>query len=251
MTEPLVPARPPIAARAAYQPQWPSEAFIVPLLRALIEEGLQRYAAPAPAGGCALDVGCGGQPFRSLLETMGYAYTGFDVQQNPAGSVAVVGAIDATLPAAVLERGPFHFILCTEVLEHVARWDVAFANLARLLHPGGRLLVTCPHFYPPHEEPYDFWRPTSNAVELFARRADLVPLEVRRAGDAGDIVGTLLAVTRFRAAHRRLLDHVVAALAQAQRRLLVAALRSRTIRRRLRVNGAMYLSTFAVFEKPA
>jgi SAM-dependent methyltransferase len=243
--------RPVVVERTAYQSQWPAEDFMVPLLRGLIETGVERYAKPAPPGAGALDVGCGGQPFRQALEAIGYRYTGFDAQQNPAGTVDVVGAVDESLPLELRQRGPFHFILCTEVLEHVARWQVAFANLAQLLSPGGRLLVTCPHFYPPHEEPYDFWRPTTHAVEWYARNAGLKPLEVRRAGDAGDIVGTMLAVTRIRAARPRVSDHVLATVSQLARRCIAAALRQPWFRRRLVIKGPMYLSLFAVLEKDA
>ena len=245
------PARAAVLERTTYEPQWPSEAFIVPLLRGCIEEGIARYASPAPHGARGLDVGCGGQPFRGMLESIGYVYTGFDVQQNPAGAVHVLGAIDAPLPGELVSRGPFHFTLCTEVLEHVALWDAAFANLAQIMAPGGRLLLTCPHFYPPHEEPYDFWRPTPHAVEFHARRVGLHPVEVRRVGDAWDILGTLLAVTRFRARRVGPADYVLAALAQLARRVVAAVLRMRGVRHRIRVRGPMYLSTVAVFEKPA
>lgn len=245
----MVYTRPDIAARTAYQPQWPAEEFVVPLLRRLIEDGLERYARPAPAAARALDVGCGGQPFRQALGTIGYRYTGFDARQNPAGTVDVVGAIDEPLSPELKSRAPFHFILCTEILEHVARWDVAFANLAQLLASGGRLLVTCPHFYPPHEEPYDFWRPTHNALEWHAEEVGLKVLEVRRAGDAWDILGTMLAVTHFRAARGKVLDHIAAAISQAVRRGVAAALRSPSLRRRMRIRGPMYLALFAVFEK--
>jgi len=68
---------------------------------------------------------------------MGYSYTGRDVQQNPEGTVDVVCAIDEELPVELTYRGPFDLVLCTEVLEHVADWDMAFRNLATLLGRGG------------------------------------------------------------------------------------------------------------------
>ena len=52
--------------------------------------------------------------------------------------------------------------------------------------------MTCPMFYPLHEEPYDFWRPTLHALDYFARRAGLRVVERQGAGDAWDILGTLL-----------------------------------------------------------
>jgi SAM-dependent methyltransferase len=137
-----------------------------------------------------LDVGCGGQPFRHAVESRGLKYFSLDVQ-NYYDAVDFIAAIDGELPALLLETGPFDFILCSEVLEHVADWDRGFHNLATLLKPGGRALLTCPFFYFLHEQPYDFWRPTSYALEHFANRQGLV-CTTMRVGDAWDVLGTLL-----------------------------------------------------------
>src|SRR5262249_50198528 len=150
-----------------YVPNSAQDEFIVPLLAERIRRAIAEYAAPAPAAGRALDIGCGGQPFRGDLEAIGYAHWGPHVPQNPEGTVDVICAIDDTLPPALLASGRFDFLICTEVLEHVADWESAFRNFSRLLAARGRLLVTCPHFYPLHAEPYDFWRPTPHALRHF------------------------------------------------------------------------------------
>lgn len=38
----------------------------------------------------------------------------------------------------------FDLVLCNELFEHVQHLDRAFAEIARVLRPGGRLLATCP-----------------------------------------------------------------------------------------------------------
>ena len=114
---------------------------------------------------------------------MGFDYTGADVQQNKAATVDFVAAIDQPLPPQLAGAGPFDFIVCTEVLEHVADWEMAFRNLRSLLAPGGRLLITCPHFYPLHETPHDYWRPTPLCAAILrrsARPANLEPAIGRR-----------------------------------------------------------------------
>lgn len=40
--------------------------------------------------------------------------------------------------------GSFDLVLCNELFEHVQHLDRAFAEIARVLRPGGRLLATCP-----------------------------------------------------------------------------------------------------------
>ncbi len=242
--------RPRLVERATYVPNAPCEEFIVPLLSAHVARSLGEFASPAPVLARALDCGCGRQPFRAALEAIGYSYTGTDVAQNPEGSVDVTCAIDGPLPRALLERGPFDFVLCTEVLEHVAGWDVAFANFSALLKPGGRVLVTAPHFYQLHEEPYDFWRPTLNAIDLFAARSGLRVIHRQKVGDGWDVLGTLLGSVHPFPRSRRLLDRVYAKVARIAQRAIFRWLRSQTIQRRLHIGSPLYLSNLAVLEKP-
>ena len=185
-----VETRPHLERRAQYEPHWDQEQFIVPLLRAAIELHLERHAKPLGPGGKALDVGCGKQPFRAALEAFGFTYTGVDAQ--PGDGVAFVAPIDGTLPDELFAEGPFQFLLCTEVLEHVADWHAAFENLARLTAPGGKLLLTCPHVYPLHEEPYDFWRPTPHAIRHYAEHAGFRVVSLEPIGTAWDVIGTTL-----------------------------------------------------------
>lgn len=242
--------RPPeVHRREHYVPRRRAERWMVPLLAEAIDARLARDAAPLAPGRC-LDVGCGGQPFRRQLEQLGFLYTGFDVHQNPAGSVEVLGAIDEPLPPALLARAPFDFVLCTEVLEHVPRWPEAFGNLERLLAPGGRLLVTAPHIWLPHEEPSDFHRPTSWALDFHGRGAGLRPIEIARLGDGYDVLGTVLALTRPKTPPQRPWLAPLVLPVTLVRRLLLGALQLRWLRRMVTLETALYLGTIAVFEKP-
>jgi SAM-dependent methyltransferase len=180
--------RPHLDRRAAYEPQWDQERFIVPLLRNAIEKKLEEHAKPL--GGKVLDIGCGKQPFRGTLEGWGFEYVGLDMQAGE--GVSFVSAIDAALPDGLLNEGPFSFLLCTEVLEHVADWRAAFENMARLAAPGAKVLLTCPHVYPLHEEPFDYWRPTPHAIRRFAENAGFRVLSLDTIGTAWDVIGTTL-----------------------------------------------------------
>ena len=244
--------RPDVHRRAEYRPASPQEEFIVPLLRASIEDTLARHPAPSAPGRdrLALDIGCGRQPFRGRLEELGYSYVGADTQQNPEGTVDVLGAIDEELPGELTDRAPFDLILCTEVMEHVADWDTAFKNFAALLDRGGILVVTCPMFYPLHEEPYDFWRPTLHALDYFAQRTGLRVRERERAGDAWDILGTLLGCVRPEAAGPGFLSRAGARVARAAWPHLLGLLRRRILPRVVRLRGPVYLSNVVIFEQP-
>lgn len=222
---------------------------MVPLLAQAITARIERCAADGAGERLCLDVGCGGQPLRPQLTTAGFDYVSLDVTQNSAGTVDYLGAIDAELPQPLLDRR-FDFIICTEVLEHVANWPAAFANLTRLLKPGGRLLITCPHLWVPHEEPHDYFRPTSWALAHHADRAGLRSLEIERLGDGYDVLGTVLAAVRLRAPAGRPWMWLVAGPLALLRKLTLALLSRRFMRQGVELRTGLYLSTVAVFEKP-
>jgi SAM-dependent methyltransferase len=245
------PGATPLDRRATYQPTSSQEQFIVPLLRAGIEAALRQFAVPLGPGKKLLDVGCGEQPLRSILREMGFDYAGADVQQNKAGTVDFVAAIDQPLPPQLSARGPFDFIVCTEVLEHVADWDLAFRNLRSLLAPGGRMLVTCPHFYPLHEIPHDFWRPTPYALQFFAARQGLKILDQQSAGDGLEVLGTALACVQPVSRSGGMLSRFVAFACDISRKAAFVLLRSRLLRQYVRGQGVLYLSNIVVLECPA
>jgi SAM-dependent methyltransferase len=242
--------RPIVNERADYEPAAPQEEFIVPLLRRHIEEAIATYASSVPPQARALDVGCGRQPFRKLLESTGYSYTSLDVQQNAEATVDVICAIDEELPKELFSLGLFQFVLCTEVLEHVADWDRAFRNLAALMAPGGRLLITCPHFYQLHEEPYDFWRPTLHALRYCACRVGLRILQEKAAGDAWDVLGTMLANCYPSPTKNRLLHRGVSKLVASSQRWLFKLLRNRRLQMLVQLQSPLYLANIVVFERP-
>ena len=245
-------SRPLLMERQEYVPRLPVEEFIVPLLRERIEAALAALPPPSP-NARVLDVGCGGQPFRPRLEHMGYQYVGVDAQ-DPRGIVDHILEIDREIPSELLARGPFDLVLCTEVLEHVAEWDPAFANLNRLLRPGGRLIITCPHFYILHEQPYDFWRPTLFALRLYARKHGFSELVMDQLGTSWDVLGTILGANyrSLRTVRNGLGARVTRVVLDAAFRVLARALRTRWIQQRFewgREEYPIYLANLTVLQK--
>ena len=92
------------------------------------------------AKGVFLDAGCGTQPFRGVVEGQVERYLSYDIETRSVpldflGDLEDMRAVDdASIDVA----------LCTEVLEHVPHPQVAMAELARTIRPGGVLVLTVP-----------------------------------------------------------------------------------------------------------
>jgi SAM-dependent methyltransferase len=113
--------------------------------------------------GRLLDVGCGKRPYSLIYESLVDMSIGTEVAFSPHGTQAAnIICFAERLPFA---GSTFDTILCTEVLEHTAQPFEAMHEFARLLKPGGHLLLSVPFIYPIHEAPYDYWRFTSHALE--------------------------------------------------------------------------------------
>ena len=242
--------RPALSYRTNYESFSREDRFVVPLLDNNIRELFQRYATSQAGPHRVLDVGCGGQPFRGIVEHSGYRYMSLDTRQNKQGTVDIIACIDEPLPAALLEQSPFQFVFCTEVLEHVADWPIAFKNLASLMSKGGHLLITCPFFYPLHEEPYDFWRPTHHAIRHFAEESGLRIVECRSAGGPWDVLGTLLGGVRLKSRDSRLFAKIAAGAAILAHKVCYRLLSSGTLQEYVNCDSHLYLSTIVIAEKP-
>jgi SAM-dependent methyltransferase len=244
--------RPLLIERQVYKPNLHVEEFIVPLLKTKIESILE-HLPDRPGDYKVLDLGCGGQPFRYLFEKKGHRYVSGDAQ-NPTGVVDYIAEADKDLPAALIARGPFDFILCTEVMEHVADWDKAFSNFRLLLRTDGLVLITCPHFYVLHEQPYDFWRPTIHALRFFARRYRFEGVHLEASGDSWDVLGTVLGANYgcLRSVDRRLVHRAAARALNVAFKILYKLLRSRWLQTRFSFASDLYpiyLSNVALLKK--
>jgi SAM-dependent methyltransferase len=107
-----------------------------------------------------LDVGAGSCPYRKHLLHCEYRTQDFggleDIQLRDHSGYGKIDyycdATDIPVPAA-----NFDVVLCTEVLEHVPEPIKVVNEFARILKPGGKLLLTAPLGSGIHQEPYHFY----------------------------------------------------------------------------------------------
>jgi SAM-dependent methyltransferase len=129
------------------------------------------------ARGRVLDVGCGAQPYAGLFAGRADAYIGLEPDQRRyAATPPRVWGSALDLPFGA---GSFDTVFSSQVLEHLPEPAQALAEMARVLRPGGYLILTAPHIWGVHEVPHDYFRFTGYGLEYLARKAGLQVVEVR------------------------------------------------------------------------
>jgi len=119
------------------------------------EQALARFGADpkarAPFAGLRLlDIGCGGGLLCEPMTRLGFAVTGVDASERNIGTAAAHAAkqgLTIDYRASTAEQlladgvGPFDLVLNMEVIEHVADPGEYLRSCARLVAPGGMMIV--------------------------------------------------------------------------------------------------------------
>lgn len=144
--------------------------------------------------GKVIDVGCGVQPYRRFLGPKVTEHVGVDRLGAFAQPDLEGDALNLPVP-----DGSFDAALSTQVLEHVPDPTLALKELARVLRPGGTLILTCPGTWPHHEEPYDFYRYTRFGLEHLLAGAGFRVVELKPQGGTWATIGQMicLEITRW------------------------------------------------------
>lgn len=141
--------------------------------------------------GVVVDLGCGMQPYRPWLGRGAARWLGLDLRSSASGRpTADVFATAGTTP---LREASADCVLSTQVIEHMPHPWSLFAEAARILRPGGTLLVSAPQAQWLHEEPHDYWRYTRYGLLQLASDAGLEPVRVVPFGGALALIGFLTA----------------------------------------------------------
>ena len=134
--------------------------------------------------GTLLDVGCGAQPYRTLVPPE-VRYIGIDT----ADAKDRFGYHIPDTEYFTGERWPVDdavadTVLCTETLEHVLYPLGFLAEAERSLRPGGRLILTVPFAARWHYVPFDYWRFTPSGLKHLLEQSGFIEVEVYPRGNA-------------------------------------------------------------------
>jgi SAM-dependent methyltransferase len=119
-------------------------------------EWVAEEAARVPRGARVLDVGAGPGQYRPLFAHCEYLTQDFGQEPATIGKYTKLD-FECDITAIPVESESFDAVLCTEVLEHVPEPLKALAEIARILKPGGKLLLTAPLGSLLHQEPYHYY----------------------------------------------------------------------------------------------
>lgn len=154
---------------------------------ALYESHLPQFAR-----GRLLDLGCGLAPLYGLYGARVATVTCVDWPQSVHASPYVDVEADLAQPLP-LGDAAFDTVILSDVLEHVGDPVHLWAEIERVLAPGGHLLMNVPFLYPVHEAPHDHARYTRFALQRFAAEAGLAVCVLVPVGGSLHVLADLLA----------------------------------------------------------
>lgn len=114
-----------------------------------------------------LDYGCADLAYRPLFNPRA-VYVGADLPGNPDATLEINA--DGSLP---LTDEAVDVVFSSQVLEHVADPALYLSECARVLRPGGKLLLSTHGIMVHHRDPVDYWRWTGEGIRHVIASAGL------------------------------------------------------------------------------
>lgn len=137
---------------------------------------LERHVAKLH--GTVVDLGCGTAPYKTRILEFADSYIGVDWpgSQHANTAVDVFADINERVP---LPDASADCITSFQAMEHLHRPDQMLREAARILRPGGVILITTPFLWHVHEGPHDFFRYTLHGLEKLLTNAGFVDIDIR------------------------------------------------------------------------
>jgi SAM-dependent methyltransferase len=139
------------------------------------------------AHGRLLDMGCGQVPLYDTYRDLVSENICIDWLNTACVNPYLDYTVDLTgvLP---FEIGSFDTVLLTDVLEHIPEPTHLMSEIARILRPGGKLILGVPFFYWLHEVPHDYYRYTEFALRRFCQLSGLRVIDIVAYGGLPEVI---------------------------------------------------------------
>ena len=137
-----------------------------------VEKNLQKYFNPEKHKR-VVDIGSrqvqpGHLTHRTLIEPLNVNYVGLDIVAGP--NVDLVMKKPYRLP---LKSNSVDIIICGQAFEHIPYFWITFMEMARVLAPGGIIIITAPSRGHVHSPPTDCWRFYPDGMRALAKFSDM------------------------------------------------------------------------------
>lgn len=191
----------------------PASRLVADLVAAAYQRVLPQFAR-----GRLLDLGCGKVPLYGLYRDQVSDTVCVDWPQSAHACEHLDLQCDLSEPLP-LPAGGFETIVLSDVLEHLPEPALLFAEMHRLLQPGGHVVLNVPFLYWLHEEPHDYHRYTEFALRRLAERERFEVVLLERVGGAPEVIADFMAKVLLM---RPRVGRALALLVQGAARMLVA-----------------------------
>jgi SAM-dependent methyltransferase len=147
---------------------------------------LLNYSISNFSSGVLLEVGAGGSYLKERYETEVDEWITSDYDNRARVDFRCDGQ---SLP---FQDNLFDTILCIDVIEHVPDPYLMVSEMARVLKPGGNLILSTPFFFYLHESPNDFMRFSRFGLTNLIEKYNMEVLEVRPTAGIISTLGILV-----------------------------------------------------------
>ena len=164
-----------------------SSRLVTDLVAARYEKAIRTYAK-----GDLIDLGCGNVPLYLIYKDRVNSVTCVDWPNTRHKIDHLDHEVDLTgnLP---FPDNAFSTLILSDVLEHIPNPDHLWSEMHRILLPGGVAIINVPFFYWIHEEPHDYYRYTSYALERFANNSKFKVISLEPIGGLPEVFADLVA----------------------------------------------------------
>lgn len=115
--------------------------------------------------GNVLDVGCGQSPYKFLLNPATTKYFGIDIVDADKFDYKNSEITPFNGEDIPFENDKFNGVICTEVLEHVQKYQKLINEMHRVMDKNGVAIVTIPWSARYHYIPFDYFRYTPSSLK--------------------------------------------------------------------------------------
>lgn len=116
--------------------------------------------------GKTLDIGCGQKPYQSLCASSEYIGLELDTKENRAFKKADFFYDGKILP---FDNASMDSVVSHQVFEHIFHPQAFLSEIHRVLKDNGILMLSVPFVWDEHEQPYDFARYSSFALNALLK----------------------------------------------------------------------------------